>query len=378
MGTSLTGLEIRDTYDSLIKVTDNGPLSGTAKYLSDGLGNDSALALSTTAVGIGTATPASLLTIQPANDAADTLRIYRGKDGGFEAQSAIIDAQNGNANFKLLAADAVRYFSFQLSSNSGSSYTEAMRITSAGNVGIGATPSAWASGYKVLQGSFVTSYGYDQNVPANLIVSNAYNDGTWKYGINAPAARLNVVGWTGVHTFEVAASGTAGAAITWLERARIDNDGLKFNGDTAAANALDDYEEGTWTISVSFGGASVGVTYNANTGAYTKIGRQVTVNGFLNLSSKGSSTGSALITGLPFTIANSATTYTASSFRINEITFANQFQGFGDPNTTNIVLEEVSEAGVKTSITDADFANTSDIMFSSHLLRIKNKTKQND
>jgi hypothetical protein len=53
MGTTLTGTEIKDTYDSLIKVTDNGPISGTAKYLSDGLGNDSVLALSTTALGIG-------------------------------------------------------------------------------------------------------------------------------------------------------------------------------------------------------------------------------------------------------------------------------------------------------------------------------------
>jgi len=30
----------------------------------------------------------------------------------------------------------------------------------------------------------------------------------------------------------------------------IDADGLKFNGDTAAANALDDYEEGTWTPTI--------------------------------------------------------------------------------------------------------------------------------
>jgi hypothetical protein len=41
MGTTLTGTTPQDTYDSLIKVTDNGPLSGTLKALSDGLGNDS-------------------------------------------------------------------------------------------------------------------------------------------------------------------------------------------------------------------------------------------------------------------------------------------------------------------------------------------------
>jgi hypothetical protein len=34
MGTTLTGTEIKDTYDSLIKVTDNGPISGTLKTLN--------------------------------------------------------------------------------------------------------------------------------------------------------------------------------------------------------------------------------------------------------------------------------------------------------------------------------------------------------
>jgi hypothetical protein len=63
MGTSLTGLTPATTYDALIKVGDNGPLSGTAKLLSDGLGNDSILALSTIAVGIGTITPPSPLSI---------------------------------------------------------------------------------------------------------------------------------------------------------------------------------------------------------------------------------------------------------------------------------------------------------------------------
>jgi hypothetical protein len=53
MGTALTGLEIRDTYDALIKITDNGPIGATAKLLSDGLGNDSVLTLSTTSVGVG-------------------------------------------------------------------------------------------------------------------------------------------------------------------------------------------------------------------------------------------------------------------------------------------------------------------------------------
>jgi hypothetical protein len=58
------------------------------------------------------------------------------------------------------------------------------------------------------------------------------------------------------------------------ERIRVDSDGLKFNGDTAAANALDDYEEGTWTPTFSTSGfSSTGVTW----GRYQKIGNQVTL-----------------------------------------------------------------------------------------------------
>ena len=87
--------------------------------------------------------------------------------------------------------------------------------------------------------------------------------------------------------------------------------GLAFNGDTAAANALDDYEEGTWvaTLNPSSGFTP---TSNTTTGYYTKIGRQVTVitNAIMTIpSSLGSyvnnSTSFGLaVSGLPFTIAN--------------------------------------------------------------------------
>jgi hypothetical protein len=140
--------------------------------------------------------------------------------------------------------------------------------------------------------------------------------------------------------------------------------GLTFNGDTAAANALDDYEEGTWTIGVSFGGASVGVTYANNTGTYTKIGRQVTVNGYILLTNKGSSTGSARITGLPFTIANSNSNFSTAALWFNAVTFANQFEGYGEKNTTTIALEEITVLGTTTTITNADFANNSSVMVS--------------
>jgi hypothetical protein len=64
--------------------------------------------------------------------------------------------------------------------------------------------------------------------------------------------------------------------------------------------ALDDYEEGAWTPAVAFGGAASGVVHGPATGGrFTKIGRLCVASGTLVLTSKGSSSGAATITGLP-------------------------------------------------------------------------------
>ena len=87
-----------------------------------------------------------------------------------------------------------------------------------------------------------------------------------------------------------------------IEKVRFPSDGgITFNGDTAAANALDDYEEGTWTPSISFDGGTTGITYYTtyNKGWYTKVGNVVTVEMSLVLSSKGTSTGQLRV-NMPF------------------------------------------------------------------------------
>lgn len=76
---------------------------------------------------------------------------------------------------------------------------------------------------------------------------------------------------------------------------------ISFNGDTAAANQLDDYEEGTWTPNY-YGDSTAGtVTYAGRGGTYTKIGNQVTAwFSILNYSVTGAA-GNLIIGGLPFT-----------------------------------------------------------------------------
>ena len=66
------------------------------------------------------------------------------------------------------------------------------------------------------------------------------------------------------------------------------------------ANTLDDYEEGTWTPDLQFGGLKVGITYTARSGSYTKIGRFVMGFFSITLSNKGTSVGGATINSLPF------------------------------------------------------------------------------
>jgi hypothetical protein len=103
----------------------------------------------------------------------------------------------------------------------------------------------------------------------------------------------------GTTIFQWANTGTVGVGATPAATGK----GVTFPASQSAssdANTLDDYAEGTWTPGVSFGGASVGVTYNTQTGRYTKMGRLVWVEFNVVLTSKGSSVGSAAVTGLPF------------------------------------------------------------------------------
>ena len=53
MGTTLTGTRISDTYDSLLKATDNGIITSSAKQITDGVGNNTPLYISTSRIGIG-------------------------------------------------------------------------------------------------------------------------------------------------------------------------------------------------------------------------------------------------------------------------------------------------------------------------------------
>ena len=294
MGTTLTGTTPQDTYDSLIKVTDNGPLSGTAKYLSDGLGNDSTLALSTANIGIGTtsvnlsggASGSSILTISASASARNGILELNGTRTTLNDYVAYVRMFNNGAATPVADIAAIRGSSDTTGSLTlSTSNAERIRIDSAGNVGIGT--SSPAAGYRLsvvgaftaaLGGAYVEVGDFDRS----LMVLNHTN-----VAVNANLLQVQKSG-TGVFTINP-------AGIVQIAS------GIQFPATQVAsadANTLDDYEEGTWTPSL--GGNT---TYSAQAGTYTKIGRQVVLNFAVAVTTLGTGSQST-ISGLPFTSQN--------------------------------------------------------------------------
>ena len=110
-----------------------------------------------------------------------------------------------------------------------------------------------------------------------------------------------------------------GDGSTISERAAITPNGITFNGDTAAANALDDYEEGTYTANVI--DASGNTSSTSATGYYTKVGNFVHVSVYLpNISTAGLVSTDAFYITLPF--AGVTNYYGVGSCIADNVTFS--------------------------------------------------------
>ena len=246
------------------------------------------------------------------------------------------------------------------------SWSSKLKITEGGNVGIGtSSPEAKVHLNDISTGGPVGMY--IRNSAASTLNNSAdIYFGTWGgsavSGItNARISAVNVSAGNAesnidFYTYNGSASG---------KRVSITSNGLTFNGDTAAANALDDYEEGTFNFDITFGGSDTGVTYLNRLGAYTKIGRQVTCQGWIRLANKGTATGNAAIKGLPFTIGTGAQFYNGGCIGyIGGISFADQISSYALQGDNGYELVESTNAGVLSPITDADFTSNAEIMVS--------------
>ena len=148
------------------------------------------------------------------------------------------------------------FTAFRTGATDGTNGTERMRLDSAGNLGLGVTPSAW-SGWKALQinsGGAVIG-GTDSSNPVVTIGVNYYYDGSDKYLVSSKYATKY---WqeSGKHIWFTAPTGTAGNAITFTQAMTLDASG--------------NLGVGTSSPSFSgFGSATTGVQVtNANNAAF--------------------------------------------------------------------------------------------------------------
>ena len=87
---------------------------------------------------------------------------------------------------------------------------------------------------------------------------------------------------------------------------------------------FDDYEEGTWNWTLTDGSNNATAQSGGwDTGYYRKIGGLAYVTAYIRISSLGSVSGDAKVTGLPFTSMSGNTIGTASGFACGRMTNAN-------------------------------------------------------
>jgi len=180
--------------------------------------------------------------------------------------------------------------------------SERMRIDSSGNVGIGGTATANGAGY--------TTFGVN-GTTAGIIEHQAN-------GVRQAQSYATTTSFvTGSLTAIPMVFTTDNA-----ERARITSDGyfrmasgsggIQFNGDTAAANALDDYEEGTWTPALYTTGITPSITYTQQIGNYVKVGKSIILSFRVTMSVVSGAQSGTVRINIPFSnFSGSSTEYQA-------------------------------------------------------------------
>ena len=119
-------------------------------------------------------------------------------------------------------------------------------------------------------------------------------------------------------------------------------------GGTAAANRLNDYEEGTFTP--IFGSGFSGINYAQQHGFYTKVGDTVTIYYSLQLNSLTNTTSAQVVIGnLPFATSTSGAVYQVASSYIStsNVGSANNTLFITSPNSTSIAMYLQNSNGVQ-------------------------------
>jgi len=169
-------------------------------------------------LGIGSTSPIAKLDISGISTTQNGLRLTA-TSGGQALAAFTADTSTGEIRIGGTVAAAGNYFPVFYAAGS-----ERARIDTSGNLGLGVTPSAWATSGTILKAFQIGAAG---SVSAGTVdpsvhmTQNAYFDGTsWRYIQTASAGNYYISGNT--HNWRIAPSGTAGNAITFTQAMTLD------------------------------------------------------------------------------------------------------------------------------------------------------------
>jgi hypothetical protein len=301
------------------------------------------------AVGIGTSSPASKLHIQANANAIsvdDGLSVRNSNSGSSAGARIALGNDVGTAPGLQLAsstnttfgANALTvYQNLSAPVTFWTNNTERMRITSSGQFLVGKTAAGTATtGAEMLPGGQVIATAVSDDC---FIANRKTTDGTI-IGLRKDNTAVGSIGTTGGELY-IDFGGSTGGAVT--------------------SRTLDDYEEGTFTPAFSSSGAVF--TYSVQQGAYTKIGRQVCFNIYLQLDGAQTLTANfVIITGLPFTSATISGLNVAMvcGIRLVNLTAgASILVGRLGSNSSSISLVEEGDNYATTSLNSNQLSNLS-------------------
>jgi len=210
-------------------VTHNGGTANGVAYLNGSkvLTTGSALTYNGTTLATtyaNNAFAAGLTVTNSTNGASAQARIDMINSAG-NALVAIQNSPSVNSGVAFVGTSSTQALTF------GTTYTEQMRLDGSGNLGLGVTPSAWGSGFKGFQMS--TGASLMANTNSLWASSSSYYNGTnWIYTAASPATMYAQN--SGAHSWNIAASGTAGNAITFTQAMTLDSSGNLLVGATAS------------------------------------------------------------------------------------------------------------------------------------------------
>ena len=221
----------------------------------------------------------------------------------------------------------------QIAGITSSADATAITIDSSENVGIGVTPAMASSSYNGLH--------IGATYPTMKLSSNssghAAADGFHLRIDSTPRVEY----WNYENTDQVFSNNNS-------EKIRIlAGGGITFNGDTAAANALDDYEEGNWTVTSS--DSASGFYQSAH---YVKVGGIVHVRAYF-----GDIGGGTTFAGLPFATEASTALSIHQMYQVNWPSSAKQLACY--VSGSNIYFRWQTDTGVGASLSSTDTAHSS-------------------